>query len=150
MKKLSPKSHGHSYIFRSLIITIPLLFLSIFTGVKANWINKKEMIEVPIIQNEAKAIEAIATWYDYDLNRADQKCRSEDCYSKHNSTCASRDFKRKTILTIRYEDKEIDCIVNDYIEHPERDIDLSSYAFKQLAPLSRGIIKVEIVNIKNN
>lgn len=91
---------------------------------------------------------AVASWYNYDLNRKDQKCKTDDCYSMFNSTCASRDYKRGTILTVKYKNKEIQCIVNDYIEHPERDIDLSSYAFKQLAPLSVGLINVEISNIK--
>lgn len=86
----------------------------------------------------------VASWYDYDLNRKDQKCRSNDCYSMFHSTCASRDYERGTILTVRYKDKEVKCRVNDYIENMERDIDLSSYAFSQLAPLKLGLINVEI------
>jgi rare lipoprotein A (peptidoglycan hydrolase) len=38
----------------------------------------------------------------------------------------------------------VDCFVNDFIEHPERDIDLSSYAFKQIADLKIGLVKVKI------
>jgi rare lipoprotein A (peptidoglycan hydrolase) len=42
--------------------------------------------------------------------------------------------------------KVIDCFVNDYGPTLEtgREIDLSSYAFSQLAPLSRGLINVEV------
>jgi rare lipoprotein A (peptidoglycan hydrolase) len=87
----------------------------------------------------------VASWYDYDFNRKDQKCRSNDCYSMFNSTCASRDYERGTILTVRYKDKEIKCRVNDYGPADlTRDIDLSSYAFSQLEPLKLGLINVEI------
>jgi len=91
----------------------------------------------------------IASYYDYDLNRADQKCRSNDCYSMFNATCASRDYPRGTILRVSYKDEYIDCRVNDY--GPElstgRIIDLSSYSFGQIAPLKLGIIKVKIEKI---
>lgn len=88
----------------------------------------------------------VASYYDYDLNRKDQKCRSNDCYSMFNSTCASRDYEKGTILTVRHKDKEVKCRVNDYGPADlTRDIDLSSYAFSQLAPLKLGLINVEII-----
>lgn len=102
----------------------------------------------------------LASWYDYSLNTNDQKCRADDCYSKHNDTCASRDYERGSKLRVFYYTDEIgdfrvgkwvDCIVNDYgpEEWTGRDIDLSSHAFAQLAPLAVGIInnvEVELIN----
>ena len=63
-----------------------------------------------------------------------------------NSTCASRDYPKGDILKVTYKNKTIECRINDY--GPEawtgRDIDLSSYAFKQLAPLKQGLLKENI------
>jgi len=94
------------------------------------------------------SISGISSYYDYDLNRADQKCRSNDCYSITNSTCASRDFKRGTMLKVTNLDngKEVVCRVNDY--GPElstgRVLDLSSYAFSQISSLRLGLANVKI------
>ena len=101
-----------------------------------------------------------ASWYDYSLKSAPN-------YSKYNLTAASRDFKRGTKLEVCAKDpvlqmvngKIVDtgmaswdkCIVvrvNDYGPnkqiHPDRIIDLSSYAFQHLAPLRRGVIEVSV------
>lgn len=79
-----------------------------------------------------------ASWYDYDLNGLD--------WSKHHRTCASRYFKRYSTVIVKNmaTGKEIECYVNDFIEHPDRIIDLSSFAFSQLADLKIGLIKVEV------
>ena len=80
----------------------------------------------------------VASWYDYSLNGIE--------WSKTHRTCASRDLKRYTMARVTNIETgaAVDCFVNDYIEHPERNIDLSSYAFKQIAPLRQGLIKVKI------
>lgn len=91
----------------------------------------------------------LASWYDYSFTSDDQICRSDDCYSMFKSTCASRDYKRGTRLLVSFNGKSVECLVNDF--GPEawtgRSIDLSSYAFKQLSPLSVGVIKVLISEI---
>jgi len=90
----------------------------------------------------------LATWYDYDLKSDNQKCRKDDCYSKSHATCASRDYPRETILLVKNikNQKETKCRVNDYgpEEQTGKHLDLSSYAFKQIAPLFLGVIEVEI------
>ncbi|MBT6047821.1 MAG: hypothetical protein HOG49_13510 [Candidatus Scalindua sp.] len=88
----------------------------------------------------------VASWYDYDLRREDQKCREENfpCYSEGNDTAASRDYPRGTKLKVSRGDKSVIVRVNDYVENPKVIIDLSSYAFQKLAPLSLGLIEVEI------
>jgi rare lipoprotein A (peptidoglycan hydrolase) len=42
--------------------------------------------------------------------------------------------------------KTVDCYVNDYgpEEWTKREIDLSSHAFAELAPLSLGLLNVEV------
>ena len=84
----------------------------------------------------------ISSWYDYDLVGYPD-------YSKYTSTCASRDYPKKTILKVINikNGKSVECRVNDWIEHPERDIDLSSFAFKQLAPLTDGLLEVKIIEL---
>lgn len=82
----------------------------------------------------------IASWYDYDLNGIE--------WSKNHRTCASRDLPRYStaIVTNLDNGKKVECFVNDY--GPEawtgRDIDLSSYAFSQIANLSLGLANVKI------
>ena len=83
--------------------------------------------------------EAVATWYDYPLDGAPE-------YSTYTATAASRVYPRGTWLQV-WNNKAIVVVrVNDYgpEEWTGKDIDLSSYAFKQLSPLSRGVIAVRI------
>jgi rare lipoprotein A len=81
-----------------------------------------------------------ASWYDYDLKGL--------IWSKNHRTAASRDFPRGTTLEITNTDngKTVEVLVNDYGPTLEtgREIDLSSYAFSQLAPLGKGVINVEV------
>ena len=89
-----------------------------------------------------KTTQGTASWYDYDLEGVE--------WSKTHDTCASRTAKRYSTITVENLDngKKVDCFVNDY--GPElwtgREIDLSSHAFAQLAPLGRGLINVRIIN----
>ena len=84
----------------------------------------------------------ISSWYDYDLVGYPD-------YSKYTSTCASRDYPKKTILKVINikNGKSVECRVNDWIEHPERDIDLSSFAFKQIGLLRDGLLDVKIIEL---
>jgi rare lipoprotein A (peptidoglycan hydrolase) len=88
-----------------------------------------------------QGVVGISSWYDYRLDGIE--------WSKTHSTCASRDAKRySTIKVINLENgKSIECYVNDYgpEEWTGRILDLSSYAFQQLAPLSKGLIKIKII-----
>ena len=84
----------------------------------------------------------ISSWYDYSLS-------GYPYYSRYNSTCASRDYPKKTILKVTNlkNGKSVECRVNDWIEHPERDIDLSSFAFKQIGLLRDGLLDVKIIEL---
>jgi rare lipoprotein A (peptidoglycan hydrolase) len=95
-------------------------------------------------------IPMIASWYDYDL-------KGYPDYSKTNATAASRDYPRGTFLLVCRADTGYadDCItvrVNDYgpdaSVHPDRGLDLSSYAFQQIAPLSSGLASVTVRAVK--
>lgn len=92
-----------------------------------------EYIEIKLVQH------GVASWYNYELDGSPD-------HSKYHSTCASRDWPRysKVLVTRVDTGKSVVCYVNDYIEHPDRVIDLSSYAFSQLAPLGLGLIEVKI------
>lgn len=82
----------------------------------------------------------IASYYDYKLDGI--------AWSKNHRTCASRDYPRKTMLRVTNiaNMKSVDCLVNDY--GPEawtnRHIDLSSFAFSQIADLRLGLAEVVI------
>lgn len=97
----------------------------------------------------------IGSWYNYDCLSANdcktvyctqEKFDNNKCYSQMNQTCASRDYPRGTKLKVTNikNGKWIICRVNDFIEHPDRDIDLSSKSFEWLADLKIGIIEVNI------
>lgn len=94
-----------------------------------------------------------ASWYDYDLQADNQKCKNNNCYSQRYNTCASRQFENETILFVERIDKlgSTTCRVNDYGPQEEtgRIIDLSSKAFKELAPLSYGVIEVIVRSLTN-
>ena len=88
---------------------------------------------------QAGSHSGLASWYDYDLE-------GYPGYSKSHRTCASRDYPRGTTLQVIYQDRFTTCQVNDYgpEEWTGRDIDLSSLAFRDLAPLSKGVLEIEI------
>lgn len=89
-------------------------------------------------QTEKNSQIGVASWYDYTLNGIE--------WSKAHRTCASRDLKRYSMARVTNIETgaSVECFVNDYIEHPERDIDLSSHAFRQIADLKQGLVKVKI------
>lgn len=119
---------------------------------------------IPVTLQEIRT-QGKASWYDYQL-------KGYPNYSKENYTAASRDYPRGTKLRVcrygtscyegfcvsgkwqfpdkqgNFKEKCVDVRVNDYVENPDVIIDLSSVAFKALAPLSRGIIDVEITELK--
>jgi len=82
-----------------------------------------------------------ASWYDYPLRGAPE-------YSKTHATAASPFYERGDTLVVTYRNKSVLVRVNDFgpdqSVFPERGIDLSSYAFAKLAPLSRGVIEVTV------
>lgn len=107
-------------------------------------------LKTPISEKKAVATKAgegsgvTATWYNYGL-------KSDPNYSRNNATCASRDYPRGTKLKVTNiaTGASVICVVNDYGPQAKTGhaIDLSSYAFKQLQPLSTGVIKVRIEQI---
>lgn len=102
-------------------------------------IDIKEPKTAPAKPQEAKTgVIGVASWYDFKINGIE--------WSKTHRTCASRELKRYSMARITNvaTGASVDCFVNDYIEHPERDIDLSSHAFQQIADLKQGLVKVKI------
>ena len=93
-----------------------------------------EVIESPLFEWQA-------TRYDYSLNiNWIDKPRS-----KTHDTCALRIYERYKTYKVCTDDKCITCYHNDYgPQRQDRVIDLSSHAFKQLAPLSRWVIHVKV------
>ncbi len=94
-------------------------------------------------QRELPFLEWKATWYNYKLwGRR---------YSKYNDTCALRikDRGGHYKVCVKWTDRCVVCRHNDYgpAEYTNKVIDLSSHAFKQLAPLSRWVIEVLIYKI---
>jgi rare lipoprotein A len=87
-----------------------------------------------------KTITGIASWYDYRLDGI--------VWSKNHLTAASRRFERYSYVKVTNQDngKSVVVYINDFgpEEWTEREIDLSSHAFSQLAPLSAGLIKVKV------
>ena len=98
--------------------------------------------DVSYTKVEQQYAEGIASWYDYNLDGIE--------WSKTHDTCASRTAERYSTLIVENIEngKKIECFVNDYgpEEITGREIDISSHAFAQLAPLSRGLINVRIIN----
>ena len=85
--------------------------------------------------------EGTASWYDYDLE-INWEIKE---WSKSHDTCALRIYERYKTYKVCTEDKCITCYHNDYgPAREDRVIDLSSHAFKQLAPLKQGLVHVKV------
>lgn len=92
-----------------------------------------------------------ASFYDYNL-------KDSPSYSRFHATAASRDLPRGSKAKVCTIDKCIEIRINDFgpqkcpVNNPncylkDRVIDLSSFAFVQLAPLNQGIINVIVTQI---
>lgn len=70
----------------------------------------------------------------------------EKCFTQDKLFAASRRFPRGSRLNVinLENQKSVEVVVVDYIEHPERVIDLTSFAFSQIALLELGLIDVRI------
>lgn len=103
------------------------------------------MIGTPAIEERVEQLflEGSASRYDYKLNGK--------WWSKSHSTCALRIKERywHYKVCVSGTDKCVVCFQNDYwpAEYTNKVIDLSSYAFKQLAPLSRWVVDVQIYKL---
>lgn len=97
--------------------------------------------QVSTQQIEQPLFEWRASWYDYSLNiNWVKKVRTKD-----HSVCALRIYERYKHYRVCAGDKCIVCKQTDYgPARQDRVIDLSSYAFKQLAPLTRWVVRVKI------
>ena len=94
-------------------------------------------VEQVSTQQEQPLLEWFASRYDYQLWWKP--------WSKTHDTCALRIHERYKTYRVCTEDKCITCYHNDRGPWREdRVIDLSSHAFKQLAPLSKGLTYVKV------
>lgn len=100
----------------------------------------------------------VASWYDYRL----KDDTPGEYWSKNHSTCATRGWNRygKAKVTNLDNGKSVVCYINDDgprdceyryehgLDRPgeciERIIDLSSYAFSQIADLGAGLVNVKV------
>ena len=94
-----------------------------------------------VVQEEQPFLEGKASWYDYKL--------WNKWWSKTHDTCALRVLPKYWHYKVCAWDKCIECYQNDYWpkEHTNKVIDLSSHAFRQLAPLSKWVIEVQIYKL---
>ena len=97
--------------------------------------------QVSTQQIEQPLYEWRASWYDYKL--------WWQWWSKWHDTCALRIYERYQTYKVCSDDKCITCYHNDYWPAREdRVIDLSSHAFKQLAPLRNWLVYVRVYLIE--
>lgn len=133
MKKIS------AIIISVLCLTVIFSQLTLIENKKSHYI-ELELIRERIEQmnNDYEYITfsdlGAGSWYDYTLDNG--------WSSVGHYVCASRDFNRYSMLKVVNLDngKSTGCLVTDYVENPDVIIDLSSTAFKELAPLEQGII----------
>lgn len=97
-------------------------------------------------EGQKQGVEGAASWYTYTL--------PSGWSSVGHYVCAARDFARgkRIKITDQRTGKSVVCLVTDHGPdkkiHPDRVVDLSSTAFKVLAPLKVGIIKnVNVVEL---
>ncbi len=129
------KKRAYFFLLYIIVITIAVVWL----GIKAIKTNTP-FCESALVIIEEKST-TTASWYDYELNGI--------AWSKDHRTAASREFERGTMIEVTNSttgDKVV-VLINDYGPdesiHPERMLDLSSYAFAQIADLEKGLVEVE-------
>lgn len=72
------------------------------------------------------------------------------CWTQSNPIAAMHtedpQFSRGDIVVVRNlkTGAEVEVVITDTLEHPDRIIDLSSYAFSQIADLTLGLVEVEL------
>lgn len=97
--------------------------------------------DIQVEMENTPLYEGTASWYDYTLN-INWENRE---WSKTHDTCALRIYERYRYYKVCTEEKCITCYHNDYgPAREDRVIDLSSHAFKQLAPLKLGLVHVKV------
>lgn len=97
--------------------------------------------QVSTQQTEQPLFEWTASWYDYSLNINWE----EVVWTRTHDVCALRIYERYGYYRVCTDDKCIVCKQTDYWPAREdRVIDLSSHAFRQLAPLSKGLVYVKV------
>jgi len=120
-----------------------LILWSVCIGLKFADLSKFEykMGNIPFVVDKHQK-RGVASYYDYIL--------PSGWSSKGHFVCATRDFIRYSYVKVINIDtgQEVICKVTDYGPdesiHPDRIIDLSSTAFKTLAPLKLGVINVKV------
>ncbi len=111
------------------------------------------IIVINNISSGDKIVIGTSSWYDYKIiGKYGYVCKREieDCYTEYSLVGASRDFPRYSLVEVCSLNSSLKCVVvriTDWVEHPDRVIDLSSYAFGQLAPLGVGLIEVKITQV---
>ena len=127
--------------------------------------NESDIADAPAAQELVDKQWGIASFYDYKMEpEIDENglftgkeigvpCNGalEECFTKEATFAASRKFKRGDVLTVTNLENQrfVNVIVTDYIEHPDRVIDLTSFAFSKIADLEEGLIDVRIELIGN-
>lgn len=97
--------------------------------------------ESTTVQIEQPLFEWMASWYDYSLNIKWENV----VWTRTHDVCALRIYERYKHYRVCTDDKCIVCKQTDYgPSREDRVIDLSSHAFKQLAPLSKGLVYVKV------
>jgi len=120
------------YYLAIILILISLPFL----------LRKERVVyrEVETIVLEIDTVSGGASYYDYVLD--------DGWSSVGHLVCATRDWERYSYIEVTNIDngKSVVCRVTDYgpdaSVFPERIVDLSSYAFSQIADLKLGVIDV--------
>lgn len=96
-----------------------------------------------LIGVQASAHSTTASYYADKFNG--RKTANGEVFSNNGMTCASNRYKLGMYVEVTNAKtgKSITCKVNDRIGKAGR-IDLTKNAFKQLAPLSAGLVKVQV------
>lgn len=101
--------------------------------------------EVSTQEVEQPLFEWWSSWYDYSLNINWENV----VWTRTHDVCALRIYERYKKYKVCTDEKCIVCKQTDYWpKREDRVIDLSSHAFKQLAPLRKWVIRVKIYLVK--
>lgn len=107
--------------------------------------NYSQVEQVSTQEIEQPLFEWWSSWYDYSINVNGVR----KIWTKDHDVCALRIYERYKNYKVCTDEKCIVCKQTDYWpQRQDRVIDLSSHAFKQLAPLSKWVARVKVYLVK--
>lgn len=125
------------------ILAVGAILSANLADIPTQQLEVKDKIEE--VKHNTNRQRGIASYYSNYYNG--RRTASGTIFSNRSNQCAHRTLRFGTVVTIRNlsNGRTTTCVVRDRMPYyPDRVIDLSTRTFSEIAPLSQGLVNVEI------